>query len=288
MNFLKGIFADSCLFTKIIVVIFVVLTGMLLSFAPVLSLTCLLGSDSYVYLQLSQFLLTLGMFIVPPFVCAYLFAPNMREMFRSVKTFPSLWSLLLALALVLSSVPFVNWLTEWNASLSLPESMRHIEEMMRRSEDAAQAVTERFLDVDTIGGLLLCVFTMAIVPALSEELFFRGFLQNIFAQKWSKHLAVFVTAFIFSFVHFQFFGFFPRFLLGVVLGYLYLFTGSLWTSIFAHFVNNALVVIFTIFSNWGIVSLESIDNFGVDSPILIVASVVLMVVAMIGVRTFNR
>ena len=100
-----------------------------------------------------------------------------------------------------------------------------------------------FQDKSTIG-LILNLLVMGLVAALSEELFFRGLLQQIFIKnKVNVHVAIVIAAVLFSAFHLQFFGFLPRLFLGIILGYLYYITQNLWVSITAHFVNNAFAII---------------------------------------------
>jgi membrane protease YdiL (CAAX protease family) len=91
---------------------------------------------------------------------------------------------------------------------------------------------------------IICLLVVALIPAIGEEFLFRGALMRILGA-WIKkpHLVVWITAFIFSAFHFQFYGFFPRLLLGAFLGYVYLYSGNIWVPITAHFLNNGLAVV---------------------------------------------
>jgi membrane protease YdiL (CAAX protease family) len=97
--------------------------------------------------------------------------------------------------------------------------------------------------MDGIGDYFLSIIVMALGPAIFEETFFRGALQNIL-HKWSgrKWMPLIITSLVFSAIHFSYYGFIPRMALGIILGLLYLRSGSLWMPILAHFINNALVV----------------------------------------------
>jgi hypothetical protein len=87
---------------------------------------------------------------------------------------------------------------------------------------------------------------IALLPAIAEELIFRGVFQTIFQRLFrSGHLAIWVTSLIFSTIHFQFFGFIPRLILGLVFGYLFYWSGTLWLPVISHFLNNAFPVIMT-------------------------------------------
>jgi membrane protease YdiL (CAAX protease family) len=115
---------------------------------------------------------------------------------------------------------------------------------MRAAEAKAMAITEAFLAVNTPLGLAVNILIIAIIPALGEELLFRGVIQKELS-KWSGkvHLSIWITAFLFSAMHLQFLGFFPRFLIGGLLGYMFYWSGSIWLPILAHFVNNGVAVI---------------------------------------------
>jgi membrane protease YdiL (CAAX protease family) len=82
-----------------------------------------------------------------------------------------------------------------------------------------------------------------VIPAIGEEFFFRGGIQNIISDKKNIHVAVWVSAFVFSAIHMQFYGFIPRMLLGGMYGYLLFWSGSLWLPVIAHFVNNGMAVL---------------------------------------------
>ena len=100
--------------------------------------------------------------------------------------------------------------------------------------------------MDTIWDLFYTILVIAVVPAIGEELLFRGYLQQKLVNWLSNsHTAILITAFLFSAIHFHLQGIIPRFVLGVLLGYLFYWSNSLWLPILAHFVNNAQAVIFS-------------------------------------------
>lgn len=152
--------------------------------------------------------------------------------------------LLLITLVALVSVPAMNNLVAWNESIHLPESMSGLETALRNSEDAARATVEAIMQGTTVGDLILSVLIMGVLTGLAEELFFRGGLQPLLAGMMrNRHAAIWATAVIFSAVHLQFFGFFPRLLMGAFFGHLVVWTGSIWSSVFAHALNNSLVVL---------------------------------------------
>lgn len=206
--------------------------------------TSLSDPDNLGIARYMQILSHLGMFIVPSVVLAYWFGKNISG-YLYLQTLPSRWVFFLSALLIFSVVPFINFIYEWNMQMHFPEGWEGLENWMRNSEENAEQITHMFLDVDTVGGLLFNLFMIAVIPAIGEELMFRGVLLRIFHQ-WtaSTHIAVWVTAILFSAIHMQFFGFLPRMVLGVLFGYLVVLTGSLWPAIIAHFVNNGAAVIF--------------------------------------------
>jgi membrane protease YdiL (CAAX protease family) len=154
------------------------------------------------------------------------------------------------LLVFLLSYVLVSFLNQWNQGIVLPESLRSVEEWMRTLEDAAMETTMLLLSGQGVRYFFLNLLIVAGLAALSEELFFRGALQQFLQEKIPNgHVSVWITAFIFSVVHFQFYGFFPRLVLGALLGYLFLYTRNLWVPIVVHFINNATVIVLHFF--WG-------------------------------------
>ena len=209
------------------------------------------GSQSTESLKWLQFMQTTATFLLPPILCAWLWDEEHKP-FRWLKMdVPVQWqNILLAVVIMVCAVPGINLLADLNSRVELPKSLEFIEQILKSQEEAAAALTERFLQADNIGGLLLNIGLMALLPAFSEELSFRGTLQQIIykdqngkEQSTKVHLAIWITAFIFSAIHMQFYGFVPRMLLGAMFGYVFVWSGSLWVPITMHFVNNGLAVL---------------------------------------------
>jgi hypothetical protein len=159
------------------------------------------------------------------------------------------------------SLPVTNQLARWNENTTIFSTFEKLEDYLRELEDMATATTEKMLNVNTFGGLLLNLLVIALIPAIGEEMTFRGVLQQGLARKMNPHIAIVISAAIFSFIHFQFFGFLPRMFLGLLLGYMFYITGSLWTSILMHFVNNATAVVVYYLNNKGTISVDA-EHFG--------------------------
>lgn len=161
--------------------------------------------------------------------------------FPTQKTDSSLF--LLSLGFLIALSPVMDLIGNWNATMELPDSLKAVESWMRESEDQANRLTEKLVMNKGWGTYLGNVIVLAALPAICEELFFRAGLQSIL-NRWFKnyHVAIWVSAVIFSAIHFQFYGFFPRLLLGAVFGYLFVWSRNISIPIFAHFLNNFFVV----------------------------------------------
>lgn len=194
-------------------------------------------------LKYYQTLQTLGLFILPALFLGRMFFE--KDFPLSVKkTKPGLNIYFWMAALIIFGFPLVTLMGEWNAGLKLPEFMAGIEAKIRSMEKSAEYLTKMFLDTKTISGLTVNLLMIAVLPAIGEELFFRGVIQRIFIEWTGKSwLGVLLGASLFSFMHFQFYGFIPRLYLGIIFGFIYLWTGSIWLPVLAHFLHNAFSVL---------------------------------------------
>ena len=151
---------------------------------------------------------------------------------------------ILVAILVIIFMFFDALIIEWNQGIVFPESLRGIEKWMKKSEESAGELTKFLTDFKTPSQLIVAMIVVAVLAGISEELLFRGVLQNITLRAFGNpHIAIWLAAFVFSFIHFQFYGFFPRMLLGALFGYLYYWTKNIWVPIFAHFVNNGFTLL---------------------------------------------
>lgn len=203
------------------------------------------------FMRFTQMLNQLGFFLLPPLLFAWLSERSALGFLGFNK--PKNIHLLATVLLIMVAGPFVGILTEWNEILRLPAQLSGIEDWMRSSEEAATRLTRRFLDATGASTLAVNLVMIGLLPALGEELLFRSALIGIFKKAFRGiHLPVLISAFIFSALHLQFFGFIPRFLLGLAFGYLFVWSGSIWIPVTAHFINNASVVIASFLYNKGI------------------------------------
>ena len=162
--------------------------------------------------------------------------------------------------------PLHAMLVDANEAMTLPSWMGGLEQWMRSSEDAAMDATKQMLDIHSIGELIICVLVVGFMAGLSEEMLFRGAMQRTMQDsRLGTHAVVWIVAIIFSAIHFQFYGFVPRVVLGLWLGYLLVWTRSLWVPIIAHTLNNSTVVVFSYLANLGIVPEGYGDNLGLPA-----------------------
>lgn len=196
------------------------------------------------YMKFMQAVGAVSLFILSPLALGFF----NRELLKSwgLNLFPNLKVLHAIPIIMIFAIPFINWTAMINELIKMPSFMSGIEKWMLKSEVDNKIITEAFMSSITIKGLLLNIFIMAIIPAIGEELFFRGTIQSLFQKSIKNHhVAILITAFIFSAIHMQFYGFIPRFLMGVFFGYLFFWSKSLWLPILAHFTNNFIAVFFT-------------------------------------------
>ncbi len=183
-------------------------------------------------------------FIIPSFFF-WKFMDNKigTEDLRFDKKLPLYYALFTVLVMVLF-IPLIGWTGSINRALVLPEFLSNLEQSIKSMEENAENLSKALLVIKGFENLLVVVLILAIVPAIGEEMIFRGLIQNkLYALTNNKHTAIWLAAFVFSAMHLQFYGFLPRFLLGALLGYIYVWGGNIWLPILGHFVNNATVVV---------------------------------------------
>jgi membrane protease YdiL (CAAX protease family) len=150
---------------------------------------------------------------------------------------------------------------QWNASVHFPDFLKGFEAWAKEKEESAATLTEMMTHFDSLGEVVLAMVGIAILPAIGEELVFRGLIQNEFYRGTKNiHVSIWISAILFSAIHIQFYGFIPRMLLGALFGYLYFWSGNLSIAILAHFVNNAFSVLGIYLSQRGNVDKEIIEG----------------------------
>ncbi len=181
---------------------------------------------------------------IAPAVIFSIIVTRRPAQFMQIDRIPKMSAILLVICSLIASAPAMNVIIAWNENLSLPESMAGIEAWMRASESAAGEMVKMLFGGSTVGALIMAILIGGVAAGFSEELFFRGMVQRtLITTPVNPHLAIWITAILFSAVHMQFFGFVPRMLLGAYFGYLVWWSGSLWVGVAAHITNNVLAAV---------------------------------------------
>lgn len=188
--------------------------------------------------RLMQILLAFGMMIIPAVLYLFLVKSSyeVRVMFAAIER----QAVMLSIAFFLVAFPMVNFLADWNESWKLPGFLG---EWLVGKESEAGTLTSMLLVMPNAWTLVLNLFMIGVLPAVGEELIFRGIVQRSLTQHINPHLAIWLAAFLFSAVHFQILGFVPRLLMGAAMGYLFFWSGNLWYPIIAHLTNNSVAVL---------------------------------------------
>lgn len=171
-------------------------------------------------------------------------------------------------------IPIIGIIGDWNLKMGLPSSFHHFESWMKEMEDSNNQTIKNLTADLGLTTLLMNFLVMAVVPAIAEEFFFRGAIQHFLTSVLkNKHIVIIITAFIFSAIHLQFYGFIPRFLLGIYLGYLAIWSGRLFLPILAHFMHNSLSLLFDYLSrqNNGVSDEITMSQIPGIIPILIIS-----------------
>ena len=287
---LKGKYEQSHVAVKVIqwigciLVCSMIAAGSMFFFEQPLSVTAL---------KWMQFFQSTAMFLLPPLCVAYLWSQEPMKWLK-VSEFQSFKFSGIAILLMLVALPAINLLSYWNQQMSLPAFLEPLEQWMKTSEESAKVLTEQFMQATTFGGLIINLLLMAVLPAIGEELTFRGVLQRLFTSRLIAsspnrlipHTAIWCSAILFSAIHLQFYGFIPRMLMGALFGYALVWTGSLWVPILMHFTNNAAAVLLYFVSLRAGWDMEKMDAIGTNDTLWL--GVVSMVITIIGVYAFRR
>ena len=247
---LKGIYRNKSESTKLFLFVMIVFISALIGILSIGIIFADAGElkftqENISQLKITQLISSFFIFIIPPLLFSYF----ENDQYLKGLGFNSKFkrqNILIILMIIFFSQPLVAYCMQLNLDFinSITDYIPKVIESMKQMEEKAKLLTEGFLKMDNIGDLLFNLFLIAIIPAIGEEMFFRGVIQkklkNILRN---PHIAILITSFIFSAIHMQFFGFLPRFFLGMVLGYLFYYSGNLWMPIIAHFINNALAIL---------------------------------------------
>lgn len=270
----------GCLFLFSLIV-----AGVLISFLP-----HLMPGKPEAILRISAVIQDMFVFIVPAIGMAMVMT-RLPAQLLAVDRFPTLKTAILALGVLIVSIPAMNCIIEWNQSLHLPQSMAAVEEYFRALEQNATDATNMLIANSSIPALLVAILIVGVLAGFSEELFFRGAFQRVLSMMhMNHHVAIWTAAIVFSAFHFQIFGFVPRMLLGAFFGYTLYWTGSLWLPIILHIFNNSLVVIAAYHKPAGEGVANGIDTFGgsLSSPIEIASVILSILMVTAGIYLLSK
>lgn len=220
--------------------------------------SALTGADSRDTLLLTAASQALLAFILPAIVTMRIMGADFAARMGMTYGF-TIRALVLLTVVFVVSMPMMEQLVWWNEHIEIPG---HLGEVLRQMEETNGSVGRRMLDTISFGGMLSGVLVVGILTGIAEELFFRGAMQRMMVSAGIRpYMAIWVTAVIFSVMHFQFYGLLPRILMGAWFGYIFYKTRSIWASATAHALNNSAVVVTAWLGNRGIISVDD-ETFG--------------------------
>jgi hypothetical protein len=234
-------------------------------------------------------MLSLNSLSIMIFISPYFYVNKLSN--YSIKIFPI--NSTLVILVLLSTFFFMilnSGVIEWNKSINFPEFMNSFENWAFNKEKELEKITIFLVSFENNWEFLFGILSIALIPGICEEYLFRGVLQkNFYLISKNIHIAVWLSAFFFSALHLQFYGFFPRMLLGVLFGYIYYWSGSIVYPMIAHIFNNFFSLTIFYFSQKGLLN----ENFEVSvnsSPkipmVLIIISAVLFIGFMYLLRKY--
>ena len=286
-------FCNKNPFSQLLLLLFLVIVGTLLSVLFTFAISELLGlplselNESLVFVRLVQVLSVSLLFLMPSFVYAWLQGEGIGKTLQ-MRHLPTMRGGALGLVGLFLLMPLVSLTSYWNEMLTLPSLLAPIEEWMRMQETLAEEMVAQFFVEKGWWSFVQNIFVIAIMAGLSEEVFFRGVVQRIIERSTSNpHLAIWGAAILFSAIHMQFFSFLPRMFLGAYLGYLLLWTRTLWVPIIVHAANNMILVI--IMSSDSLKTHEFLngDIQAKDTPYYLLASIVSLLFLSFLVRKYQ-
>lgn len=239
-----------------------VLFGAMLIMASIISILPVALPEHIVqttaFMRITAVLQNIFVFIVPALIAAFV-VTRLPATFLKIDFKPTLRTLLFTCAILVISMPFLNFTVVLNNALPLPEWLSSVTDSV---EEMADDSIQLLMGGTSIGDLVMSILVIGVLTGIGEELFFRGAMQGLFSSmRINRHVAVWLTAFIFSVMHFEIYGILPRMLLGAYFGYLIWWTGSIWNAICAHALNNSIVSVATWLSNRSAEAETEIEEF---------------------------
>ena len=266
---------NATLGTKLLTFLLLLIFGIVFSSVLGVFVTMINGGGiTYIKnLQIAQIISQVVGFLLPAVFYAMLVQDKPLN-YLGFKKIPD-WSLL-GIVAMFTVIPFLSMVTDWNDSIVFPESMRALEEQLRGIQEKAEEIIMMFIGQGSLFSSLLIV---ALLAAVSEELLFRSVIQQSLIKLFKNaHVAIIVTALVFSAFHGDFFGFFSRFILGIMLGYMFWMSGSIFPSMLMHFVNNATIVMLYYLNTRGFIDID-VEHFGSTDNVLVIALSLITIVA---------
>ena len=253
------LYNESPLYQLFVSIMIITVTGIVLSVIFILAGILVSGNDYSVLNKLSgsqdnnevgfiRYLLIIqdiSWLIIPSVIIMNLMLPEQTDRLSIFRP-PHMTEVLLVIILAFCIFPVTSFTGQINSEMRLPDTLSGIEHWMTKQEEKADNIIDLLIPAKTLTVMFLNLLLIALIPAVGEELIFRGVFQKIFSGLFkSDHAAIWVTSILFSTIHLQFYGFIPRLILGLVFGYLFYWSGTLWLPVISHFVNNAFPVILT-------------------------------------------
>ncbi len=272
---------------RVLVFLIIALFGFLLGNLIAVALQMFMSDNqTTTFLYLSQASSQIFGFIFPPLLYAFLVREAPLDSL-GIRKMPS-WGLF-GLMAMFTILPFNGMLGEWNEKLTLPESMQSIELILKDLQEKATQISEQMLNTRSVGRFVVNIVIFGAFAAIGEELFFRSIIQKGLIRLFKNaHLGIIATAFFFSASHLEIYGLLPRFVLGLLLGYMFYLSGSVWTSIAMHFTNNAAIVLLYFLNNRSIfnINVEAVGT--TDNMLVICISLIVTVTIIIVCNRFRR
>lgn len=256
---MNPVFKEKKPFAQLLVLVGLMLLGFALS-AIVLAAMTLSGADAQ---DLNTMTWTTAVsqvltFAMPALLWVLLYVGDFRNGLQLDFALSKWGKAGVGVLLLILLLPALDWVTEWNKGWHLPESMAVLEQQLRDANEASEQLVKHILARPGTGAFVVNLFVAALLPAVCEELFFRCGIQQLLQKcfKNNAHVAILLTAVIFSLAHGEMFAFVPRFIMGLMLGYLFYLSKSVLVNMLVHFCNNAVIVVLYFLYNNGTIGID--------------------------------
>jgi membrane protease YdiL (CAAX protease family) len=228
------------------------------------------GTKELAFIKYTLIVQDISFFIIPALIILTIMNPDHKSGILNI-SLPGINDFIPVTILALCAFPVTGLAGQLNSGMVLPDWLSGVETWMKVKEKHADQLLGLIMEPEGISGMLFNILIIAALPAISEELIFRGVFQKIFQNLLrSGNLSVWLTSFLFSAIHLQFYGFLPRLILGLIFGYLFLWTRNLWLPVIAHFINNAIPTAGAYFRGW-----ETINESSFPAPAEQIAGVII-------------